>query len=298
MNFQEFMETVLQQVQSSLEETQRAQIQQVRKNNDVLMHGLTICSEEYNITPTIYLESFYELFQNGVGISDIVKKIIELYHGSMPTQNVNLDFFGDFDKVKDRVVYRLIHAERNKEMLNEIPHIPFGDLAICFSYAFWSEELGEGMILIHNNHMDNWNVDHRRLMQLAEENTPLLFPIAFCGMNEMLRQMQMDMDLSEQTKEIFYILTNRQRTYGASVILYPGVLSEIAEQLNSDFYMIPSSIHEVLILTSEAAKQYNEGKNLHEMIKEINDTQLSTEEILSDYPFFYSRSEQKITQII
>ena len=67
-----------------------------------------------------------------------------------------MDFFKDFEKVKDRIVYRLIHAGRNKELLDEIPHIPFWDLAICFSYSFWSEELGDGMILIRNEHMESW----------------------------------------------------------------------------------------------------------------------------------------------
>lgn len=298
MNFQEFMQDVLSQVQSSLDKTQRAEIQQVRKNNDVLMHGLTIYSEGSNITPTIYLEAFFKLYQDGIGMVDIVNKIHTVYKESMPKENINMDFFRDFEKVKDRIVYRLIHAEKNRELLKEIPHIPFWDLAICFSYAFWSEELGEGMILIHNNHMENWNVNYRQLMQLAEANTPLLFPIIFYGMDEVLKQMHVDIDLSECIEEPFYVLTNRQKVHGAAVILYPQTLLYVAEQLKSDYYIIPSSIHEVLIFKCEDAnRSRSEGKTLHEMIKDINQTQLSTEEVLSDYPFFYSRSEKKLTQI-
>ena len=107
------------------------------------------------------------------------------------------------------------------------------------------------MILIQNNHMENWNVTYRQLMQLAEVNTPRLFPVTFYSMNEVLKQMHVDIDLSECMDEQFYVLTNRQKTHGAAVILYPQTLTYVAEQLESDFYVIPSSIHEVLILKSD-----------------------------------------------
>ena len=183
-------------------------------------------------------------------------------------------------------------------MLQDIPHLPFWDLAICFSYAFWSEELGDGMILIHNNHMENWNVNYRQLMQLAEVNTPRLFPATFYGINEVLKQMHVDIDLSECKEEQLFVLTNRQKIYGASAILYPQTLNYVAEQLKSDFYILPSSIHEVLILGKERFQELQkEGKILHEMIREINYVQLSPEEVLSDYPYFYDRSEHKLMQI-
>lgn len=298
MNFQEFTGAVLELVRDSLDKTQRAEIQQVRKNNDVLMHGLIIYSEESNITPTIYLESFFKLYQNGMTLEEIVEKIYTMYRESIPKENINMDFFKDFEKVKDRIVYRLIHGEKNRELLMDIPHIPFWDLAICFSYAFWSEELGDGMILIQNNHMENWNVTYRQLMQLAEVNTPRLFPITFYSMNEVLKQMHVDIDLSECMDEQFYVLTNRQKTHGAAVILYPQTLAYVAEQMESDFYVIPSSIHEVLILKSDNSPLCrNDGNALHKLIKDTNCTQLSTEEILTDHPFFYSRSEKKLIQI-
>ena len=92
--------------------------------------------------------------------------------------------------------------------------------------------------------MEEWNVNYSDLMQLAEVNTPRLFPVTFYGINEVLKQLHVDIDLSECGEEQLYVLTNRQKVNGASVILYPQTLSWVAEQLKSDFYILPSSIHE------------------------------------------------------
>jgi len=299
MNFQEFLETIMDKIKEYMAEDQYAEIQQIRKNNDVVLHGLTIHSKQCNISPTIYMESFYKLYQRGAAIDQVMEKIYSLYQESLPKTSINMDFFKDFDKVKDRIVYKLIHADRNQELLQDIPHIPFWDLAICFSYAFWTEELGDGMILIHNSHIDAWKVNHSQLMRLAEENTPRLLPMTFYGMNEVLKQMHVDMDLSQMEEEQLYVLTNQQKIYGAAVILYPKTLLWVGEQLQSDFYIIPSSIHEVLILRADEQENvYKEGQTLHDMISDINDSQLNSEEVLSDFPYFYSWKDNKLTQIL
>ena len=298
MKFQEFTKAVMERLQENLGDSYKVEIQQVRKNNDVLLFGLTIHSKETNIIPTIYLEAFYELYKNDMPMEKIITKIFNTYKESLPKENIDMNFFKDFEKVKDRIVYRLIHGERNRELLKDIPHIPFWDLAICFSYAFHSDELGDGMILIHNDHVESWNINHSRLMQLAEANTPKLFPATFYGINEVLKQMHVDIDLSECVEEQLYVLTNRKKIYGASTILYPGVLQFVAEQLKSDFYILPSSIHEVLILRKERFQEMQqEGKYLHKIIRDINYVELAAEEVLSDYPYFYDRTEHKLMQV-
>ena len=298
MKFQEFTKAVKEKLQENLGESYKVETQQVRKNNDVLFCGLTIHSKETNIIPTIYLEAFYELYKNDMPMEKILTKIFNAYKESLPRENIDMNFFKDFEKVKDRIVYRLIHGERNRELLKDIPHIPFWDLAICFSYAFHSEELGDGMILIHNHHMENWNVNHSQLMQLAEVNTPKLFPATFYGINEVLKQMHVDIDLSECVEEQLYVLTNCKKIYGAAAILYPGTLEYVAEQLKNDFYILPSSIHEVLILRKERFQELQqEGKYLHKVIRDINYVELAAEEVLSDYPYFYDRAERKLVQI-
>lgn len=297
MKFQEFTKEVTKKMEERMGEAYTVEIQQVRKNNDVLLNGITIRAPKSNVVPTIYLEAFYELYENGTEMDEVVEKIHEVYLESIPKTNIDMDFFRDYEKVKDRIVYRLINAEKNTELLKEIPHIPFWDLAICFCYAFWSQELGDGMILIHNNHMEEWGVDHKQLMAMAEINTPKIYPVSFYGIHEVLKQLHVQIDLSECEEEQLFVLTNRQRTFGASVILYPNTLSWVAEQMQGDFYILPSSVHEVLILKKEKFQELQkQGMILHEMIREINTDQVATEEVLSDYPYFYDASEQRLIQ--
>mgnify|MGYP007033849887 CR=1 FL=1 len=91
-----------------------------------------------------------------------------------------------------------------------------------------------------------------------------------------------------------FVLSNIHKVEGAACILYSSILADFAETINSSFYIIPSSIHEVLLLPSENNTEYAEIKS---MIKEINDTQVSVEEILSYSLYFYDRKTGKISML-
>ena len=104
MKFQEFTKAVMEKMQEFLGNTYEVEIQQVRKNNDVLLYGLTIHSKQTNIIPTIYLESFYELYKDDVSLDVIAAKIYKIYQESLPKENIDMNFFKDFEKVKDRII--------------------------------------------------------------------------------------------------------------------------------------------------------------------------------------------------
>jgi len=94
--------------------------------------------------------------------------------------------------------------------------------------------------------------------------------------------------------QIFYIMTNKYQINGASVLLYHGLLDGLAEKLGTDLYVIPSSIHEFLILPVLPGTCI---QDLNAMIHEVNSTQVEEEEILSDHAYFYSRSEKLLTSM-
>jgi len=151
MKLEKFMEAVTIKVQEIAGEDASVHVQEVRKNNNVLLHGMTILRKGQNVSPTIYLDSFFEMLEDGMDLEYIVRRILEVYVKGLPKSKVDMEFFRDFEKVKDRIVYRLVNREKNKELLDNIPHVDFLDLAICFYYSYEHSELGEGMILIHNN---------------------------------------------------------------------------------------------------------------------------------------------------
>ncbi len=286
MDINNFLTEVEERLKEKMNTDIVIKIQKVRKNNNVIYYGLIIHKPEKNIAPTIYLNAFYDMYISGMDMDDVIQCIMDTYKKGEVKESIDMDFFCNFDAVKERIAYRLINAERNKELLEQIPHILFMDLAICFYYAFYQEELGEGMILIQNTHMEMWGTNHKELMKLAEKNTGRMLPPSIVSMKTLLREM-----FEESVDPGLYVLTNEKKCQGAAVLLYPHILEEAAEQLGGNFYVLPSSIHEVILL-KERGNENPEG--LKDMIREANDSQVAMEEVLSDYPYYYDAVDKKL----
>lgn len=287
MEISEFAQKVRRAVEMELGGAFRAELKEVRKNNGVLLHGLLIIPAESNVAPTIYLETFYAAYEDGVTFREVLDRILEIFREETPGENIDMNFFKSFEKVRDRICYRLIGRQGNEELLRHIPYVEFLDLAVCFYYAYSGEMLGEGTILIHNSHMEHWNVRIKELMSLAQENTPRIFPGRLTPMREVLGEMLgMHEEFSaEQGADIpLTVLTNARRIHGAACILYPGMLERIGALKKNSFYIIPSSIHEVLILEKTGLEVPEEMKK---MIHEVNGQHVAAEEVLSDNLYYY-----------
>ncbi len=300
MEIKEFAQYVQRQVEEILGAEYKVKIQEVRKNNDVLMQGMTILSEQNNISPTIYLEELWEAYNNGISLSEIIENVVRIYKQDMRGKNLNMAFFKSFERVRDRICYRLISAEKNRKLLEDIPYIPYLDMAVSFYYAYQGDDLGMGTILVHNSHMEMWQTTVEELFLLAQENTPRLFPWVSSSIDEIMQECGEQQDQEEAARRSLYekmpfrVLTNRQRAFGAACMLYPGVLEELAEKEQADFFILPSSVHEVILL---ADKGGDWGRRLKEMVEEINVSQTEPEEVLSDSLYYYDRTEKSIKVI-
>ena len=183
-----------------------------------------------------------------------------------------------------------------------IPYIEYLDVITCFDVVVKNEQMGEGMILIHNEHMDIWKTTNDELYELANSNTPMLYPPMFNSMNHILDEFLEEMEVEDEFYEEIdkeqslpmYVLTNIKRTCGANTIIYPQLMEKISKELNGNFYILTSSIHEVILLFDD---NNVDSTQLHSMIKEINVTQLNEEEILSDYPYYYDNTSKKVSKI-
>lgn len=296
-NMELFLRDIRSRLQEIYGEETEIRLQEVCKNNHVMLHGITILEPGQAVSPTLYLDDFYRHYQRGTSLETILEKIQKIYRENVPREQPDMAFFQDFEKVKDRIAYRLVHRGRNRELLERVPHVSFLDLAVCFSYIFHSEELGDGTILIHNTHMEMWQSDTETLMRLAEANTPRLFPLEILSMGRLLQEMlggtfrEENPGGSECRGEgDVYVMTNQKRFQGACSLLYPGSLEQAARILGGSYYVIPSSVHEVLLIREEG----QDPGRLHEMIREVNREQLRPEEVLADYPYYYDREEKKL----
>lgn len=303
MKLVEFTRKVQEAVKERVEEGKQVEIQEVRKNNNVLLQGLLIHGTERNVAPTIYLNSFWDAYEKGIPFGVIIERIMRIFEEDTPKEDVDMSFFKDFGKVKDRICYRLISAEKNRELLSGIPHMEYLDLAICFFYSYQGEALGKGSILVHDSHMEMWNTTLEELYELAEQNTPKLFPAEWNSMDSVIRELMEERDeeteifLNDEEQAEFFeelpmqILSNAERVHGAACIMYHGVLSGWAEMRKQNLYIIPSSIHEVIVLPDTGKE---EAGRLREMISEVNNTQVEPEEILSYNLYYYDRFLKQI----
>ena len=299
MEISEFSQKICNAVKEELGEGYRIELKEVRKNNGVILHGLVILFRSQNVAPTIYLDTFLEAYESGTAFAVVVRRLLAVYRKGVPRDSVDMDFFRSFDRVRDRICYRLIGRRWNEALLEDVPHIEFLDLAICFYYAYQGKTLGEGTILVHNSHMKMWETTTSELYTLARNNTPELFPWVSSSLEEVLGEMagSTEGSLPEDPERgldrefPMRVLSNAKRLHGAVCMLYPGVLEKLARGAKRGLYILPSSIHEVILLPDTGLGSPQELKR---MIHEVNSTQVAPEEVLSNSLYYYDSLQKRI----
>lgn len=297
MDYFTFKQTIIDTLKDSLGENISITVQDILKNNNTHLDGLTILPRECNLSPTIYLNHYYKQYQNGMVFSEIVSEILETYQQHQPLKNIDISFFTDYERIKSKIIFKLIHYEQNQNLLAHVPHFPFLDLALVFACLLHSNDTGNATILIHNHHLSFWHITKEELYTLAFLNTPRLLPPDLKNMDDVLKDLLPNFSSDVSSPEDspispLYVLTNRSKLNGASCIFYPDLLKNFADQMNSDLYILPSSIHEVLLLPADS--EYT-SMELSDIVTDVNHSQVSHEDILSNHVYYFSRETGKIT---
>lgn len=309
MVYETFQNAVTSELKNRLGADYQLLVQKVPKNNGRVLDGLSICQKGKNIAPTIYLNSYFEQYQAGRSLESLIQEILRIYTENSDIPHTDFSILNDFSRLKDKVAYKLIHTQSNEELLKDIPSIPYLDLSIVFYLFLERNEYGQMTALIHNNNLAMWNTNLEELYQLASHNTPRLFPSDLKSMAQVMSDMVCQRESIENKDEIqdlihrflfsqdvspLYVLTNRSGVNGACAMLYPKVLKDFASQLNQDLVILPSSIHEVLLLPYEETISFQE---LSDMVTQINQAEVPVEDRLSNHVYFYSRETDNVLMI-
>ena len=286
MTYFQFIHAVETKVKKEVKGEKNVSIHTNVKNNGVKRSGLMISEKGINISPTIYLEEYFGQFRRGYPLEQIAKDIVRLYE-KIRFRNSWEDGekIREYDFIKDRIVYRLINKEENEELLKEIPYREYMDLAIVYYVLLEVDECGMASMMIKGEHLEMWKVTEEDLYYRACKNTQELMPYEFAPMRSVIEEL-IGMEPDEAPMEKMYILSNEMRSYGASAILYPDRLREIGEEVGENYYVLPSSVHETIIVAESEAP---DKETLCSMIEEINETQVEAEEVLSDRAYYYDR---------
>lgn len=198
------------------------------------------------------------------------------------------------EEIKDKILFQVMNVEKNRELLEQIPHDIYLDLAIVFFYFENDGDCRQKICLFDNLQMEQYGVTVGELKGWAMENTPRLLPVSFHSMEDILRGFHIWEQVGGGTEPLpLYVLTNVKMFLGAACIFYPEVLGSIGNAVQTDFYILPSSIHECIILP--AVDGYSKSE-LEEIVRQVNEAQVPEQEILSNYVYFYDKNGKKMSK--
>ena len=306
MLFEEFKDCFIERLYDEFGENSDIRVTDVIKNNGIKLTGVTVIFKGVQACPSIYIEHFYDDYNNGDSFEDIMSSVFEILRNCRLEEELDLSIFDSYNSIKDKILCKLVNTEKNKELLASAPHINFLDLSVVFYVIMTSVKHGMGSILIKDNIFSDWQVSVDQMFKDAKENNKRLLGSKIEPIEEVLRRMvkgcsqESDLisdldDLNMRNgKSYMYVLTNSQLTNGAASLLDNEALCDFSNEINSDFYIIPSSIHELILVP---VKNDLEDSTLKSMVKEINAKEVSPQEVLSDNIYFFSRSLNKVVGV-
>lgn len=304
MEYREFLDALQDEIRKRLGDDYTVTIREVTKNNSKKYDCIYIMPDNENISPAIYVDTYYKEYQMGRDLESVVIKIIDFYFSSKADGSnrlYNLSDIDNYDKVKERIVARMVNRDMNEEMLLTCPHKEILDFAITFHYLVPNSEKShenEASVRINDEIFNLWNVDFEEFANRAFENTIRLEPPTFTPMAKVLDRIASKLKFvrNEVEKEIRYkcdafVLSNNSGFYGSTAMLYNGLLREIASAFDDNLLLLPSSVHEMLVVRFEdksVLPQYLK------MVEQVNDTQLEVTDLLSYNIYVYDKNEDKI----
>lgn len=281
-------------------------INEVIKNNDHFKTGLAIKGKNSNVAPNIYIDEYYEAYVNGMDIQEVVTRVVRSYEINKVDISCDTSALWSYENIKHKICFKLINAEKNKVNLQSRPHRLFLDMAVAY-YIMAGEEMNQlGNINITNNMMKMWKVSESQLFEDSMRNTPGILKCMVMPMSEVVEEIYnkmkgIDENNSNETGfvncdkgEMLYVASNTKRVNGAGVLLYKNLMEQFSEIIGDDFYILPASIHETILVPCITDMCESE---LLQMVREINENEVDDEDVLSNNIYRYYRHTNYVKMI-
>lgn len=197
------------------------------------------------------------------------------------------EFKEGISKFSHTLIMMLINTEENRELVKRSPHKDFLDLSIIYRCMVSSEDNQLGTILVDYDFMKLLKINEEELYETARQNTKKLLPIKVKKLDDIVSEM-LEQGIKEESD--LYVISNDIGMNGAVCITYEEELYNLSQKLDSDLYILPSSIHEVIVLPSRPEDKLW----LKELVRNVNEEQVSKEERLSYNIYYYERKNRKI----
>ncbi len=286
MDIKKFGELLRDEVKDALGIAYNVELKEVIKNNGVVYHGLSIKEGGINVVPVVYIESYFETYKRGASIEKIKDSIVKGLREFSVHREIDASFFTDFSKVAPMLCFRLVNSKTNEKRLMNIPIRKFEDLSLVPVCNLETAALKGGTITITRDHLKLWEVSENELWENIFDNAASVLPPKVRLMGEIVKNHLPF--INNTPAEHLLVVSNKEEHYGASVILYPDFLMNLAGRLEDDLYIIPSSVHETIIIPACMLMMLPE--EMVNMIGEVNECALKAEDVLSSNLYYFCRS--------
>ena len=279
-------------------------INNVMKNNGLTLHGVVVHPEGQCVAPTIYLEGFFKQYEEGADLDSVMDKIAGTISEHLNTPEEFSDvaqMYSNYDAVKDKIVMAVVNTAKNRELLSQVPHTEREDLSLIYKVVVGTGADGIGSITIRNEHMEQWGVTVDEIHEMAMKNTKEILPVTVQTMTEVMREMFGSDGMPEEMAEMMFsdmplnqqmfIISNKSKVNGAASMFYEDTLSELADKIGTSLYILPSSVHEVIAVSTDMGTP----EALAGMVREVNGGQVAPEEQLSDHVYKFDAKAKIIS---
>lgn len=270
-------------------------LERIPVNNGILREAFAVKMPALRITPLLYIDESYEKFRQGRSIDSLAAEFIHSVFGICGcAQTIDCS---SYQSVRSGLALRVINSRRNADKLKDMPHRDIEDLSIvCFYAPKEKESPYEGHLLaIDSQLLDLWGITEETLFRDAMEGAVRDFPPKLTRLEDELGGIWEKEKTEEAVSETdVFVLTNTRMVFGAACMFYPGLLSSFAQKTGCNLIILPSSIHEVLLIPEVSGRNY---KGLGEVVRSVNSDVVEEKDILSDYVYYYDRNEDRVRRM-
>ncbi|MCI9076629.1 MAG: hypothetical protein HFH10_12710 [Dorea sp.] len=303
-----FSEYVQMQIQEYLpEQYQEADcfMKEILRNNGGYGTSMEFHVPGENVVCSIHMDPYYAEFKQGRPFGEIMEKIaIQIQDTYEIEKLMKENHIEDFQSMKPYLRISLINTGRNRERLLCMPHMEMEDLSMVCRVDIPGLE-GHGTMEVTNDVLQAWGIRKETLFDTAlknmQESGDYVMQTGSSKIHELFADapapenlLNAPADTALDLGELFYILTNKENVRGASAMLCPWVMKKVSDLFPEGFYILPSSIHETLIISQNGE---NSVKELREIVRNANRTAVKKEEILSDNIYQYDRETERVCQV-
>lgn len=299
MNYSEFINAIKRDLPEKLSGTLEGAIvdtAKVNKLQGISYKGIQIIPNHSKIGVILDLEPFFQMFTEGMSYQEALLLVVETANNAYNEKpDFSMDMINDYESIKRNLTVQLVNYEKNEELLSLIPHYNIEDLALVYRINIPGQTTLQSSTLITNHLINHLGITVEQLHQDALTHAAIHEPYEIKNMFEVLRELSGDSFIPDPELPL-YVASNSSRINGASVLLYPDFFKKASECIGDSFYILPSSIHELILVSS---KNIYSIDDLQTMVRDINDTQVRPEEKLSDNIYHYDIDKQifkKVTE--